>query len=68
MSPFAFLLIPVVIVVIGSVVLYLRQRKPTTLHSGIEEFRNEMKALSPEGGAQSRRPRRFDSDGRNRDG
>ncbi len=62
MSPFVFLLIPVVIVAVGSAVLYLRQRKPTTLHSGIEDFRREMNALSPEGQPELRRPRRFDAD------
>jgi len=61
MSPFVFLLIPVIIVVVASVVMYLRGRQPQTLRSGIEGFQREMHALSPE--TQARRPRRFEADG-----
>ncbi|HYI62449.1 MAG TPA: hypothetical protein VEW93_11670 [Acidimicrobiales bacterium] len=61
MSPFVFLLIPVVIVVLASLVMWLRGRQPQTLNSGIHGFRREMDALSP--GAASPRPRRFDAEG-----
>ena len=61
MNPLVFLLIPVVIVLLASFVMYLRGRKPTTLRSGIDSFQREMDALSPERGNE-RRPRRFDSD------
>ncbi len=43
----AFLLIAVVISVVGSTVLYLRSRTPSSLDSGIENFRREMQALAP---------------------
>lgn len=62
MSPFAFLLIPVVIVVAASLILWLRGRQPTTLSSGIDSFQREMHALSPDA-AVTRAPRRFESDG-----
>lgn len=62
MSPFAFLLIPAVVVVVATLVVWLRGRQPTTLHSGVEGFRREMHALSPDSNA-IRNPRRFESDG-----
>lgn len=61
MNPLVFLLIPVVIVIVASVVMWLRGRQPQTLHSGIDSFQREMHALSPDGSA-SRNPRRFDAD------
>ncbi|NLV55260.1 MAG: hypothetical protein GXY13_06585 [Acidimicrobiales bacterium] len=59
MTALYFLLIPLLVVVVASVYLYLRGRKPTGLHSGIDGFRKEMHALSPDSGP---RPRRFESD------
>jgi hypothetical protein len=43
----AFLMIAVVISVVGSLVLYLRNRTPSSLESGIDNFRREMQALAP---------------------
>jgi hypothetical protein len=43
----AFLMIAVVISVVGSTFLYLRSRTPSSLDSGIENFRREMQALAP---------------------
>ena len=40
-------MIAVVISVVGSLVLYLRSRTPTSLESGIDTFRREMDALAP---------------------
>jgi hypothetical protein len=60
-SPFVFLLVPVAIVVLASLVVYVRGRKPVTLHSGIDDFQREMHALSPSSGAK--KPRRFEADG-----
>jgi hypothetical protein len=62
MSPFVFLLIPVVIVLLASLVMWARGRQPQTLHSGIDGFQREMDALSP--GAGAPKPRRFEADGR----
>lgn len=61
MSPFVFLLVPVAVVILASIVIYLRGRKPVTLHSGIDDFQREMHALSPT--AATRKPRRFEADG-----
>ena len=47
MNAVAFLMIAVVISVVGSSVLYLRSRTPTSLESGIDTFRREMQALAP---------------------
>ena len=47
MDPIAFLMIAVVISVVGSLVLYLRSRTPSSLESGIDTFRREMQALAP---------------------
>jgi hypothetical protein len=40
-------MIAVVISVVGSTVLYLRNRSPSSLESGIDNFRREMQALAP---------------------
>jgi hypothetical protein len=45
-SAVAFLLLALVIASVGSLVLYVRQRKPTSVESGIDSFRREMRALS----------------------
>ena len=47
MTPIAFLLLALVISVVGSAVLYLRSRTPSSLESGIDNFRREMQALAP---------------------
>lgn len=46
MSALFFLLLAVVVAGVGCTVLYLRQRVPTSLDSGIDSFRREMQALS----------------------
>jgi hypothetical protein len=43
----AFLMIAVVIIAVGGFVLYLRNRTPTGLDAGIDNFRREMQALAP---------------------
>jgi hypothetical protein len=50
MGTTVFLLIAVVISVGGSAVLYLRNRTPSSLESGIDDFRREMQALAPRDG------------------
>ncbi|CAN5562068.1 hypothetical protein BH24ACT4_BH24ACT4_10160 [soil metagenome] len=64
MSPFVFLVIPVIIIVLASLVMWVRGRTPTTLRSGIDGFSREMQALSPD---ETPRPsRRFESDAASR--
>jgi len=43
----AFLLIVIVVSVVGSLIVWLRHRSPTTLESGIDAFQREMDALAP---------------------
>ena len=52
MSGVAYLAIALAISILGSLVLWLRYRKPSSLEHGIDEFSREMRALAPE----SRRP------------
>lgn len=59
MNALVFLLIVVVVSAVGSLVLWLQQRSPNTLESGIEEFQREMRALAPpDEGDPPGRPRR----------
>ncbi len=53
MTALFFLLIPVIIVAVGCVVLWWRGRQPSSVESGIESFRREMQALSPEAEADA---------------
>jgi len=52
-SAIAFLLIVLVVSVVGSLVLWLQHRAPSTLESGIEAFQREMEALAPPDDATS---------------
>ena len=47
MSPLVFLLLAAVLFVVGSVVLWLRHRPPSSYDSGIKAFQREMQALAP---------------------
>jgi hypothetical protein len=51
----AFLAIAVVVSVVGTLVLWARNRDATTLDHGVDEFRREMDALSPDRQADDRR-------------
>ncbi|MEJ7845354.1 MAG: hypothetical protein WKF93_06890 [Acidimicrobiales bacterium] len=57
MSAVAFLLLAVLLSAAGSMVLVLRQRKPTRMGSSVDEFRREMRALAPPGDDEPRSPR-----------
>lgn len=50
-----YLLIPAMVVGVAASVLWLRNREPTSLESGVESFRREMQALSPEAAPDHRR-------------
>lgn len=59
MSGLGFLGIFLVLSVVGSIVVWLRQRKPTHVVSSVDEFRREMDALSrPPTPRQTPRPLR----------
>jgi hypothetical protein len=52
-----YLLVPLLIVLAASLVMWMRNRQPTSLQSGVDDFRREMQALSPETlRAQGQRP------------
>lgn len=48
MSNLIYLVAAVVLSLAGSLLLWLRHRKPTSLESGIDEFQRELRALAPE--------------------
>lgn len=48
MSGLVFLLIALGLSVVGSLVLWMRYRKPTSLEHGIRSFNKEMEALAPD--------------------
>jgi hypothetical protein len=47
-SNLIYLGVVVLLSVLGSLVLYLRNRQPKSMESGIEQFARELKALAPE--------------------
>jgi len=48
MSVLLFLLVPLAVIIIGSLVLTVVSHKPQSMRSSMESFQREMKALSPE--------------------
>jgi hypothetical protein len=54
MSILLFLLVPLIVIVVSSFALMLRQRKPQGMRSSIEGFQQQMKALSPEDDAETK--------------
>jgi hypothetical protein len=54
MSILLFLLVPLLVIIVGSFVLSFRQRKPQGVRSSIEGFQQQMKALSPDDDAEPR--------------
>jgi hypothetical protein len=59
----AFLVVAVLLSILGSMVLWLRTRKPTSLEHGIDSFSREMDALSPEEAPRGRLRRPADPSG-----
>ena len=48
MSNLLYLGIALGLSIVGCLILYYRNRKPTSLTHGIEEFQRELKALAPD--------------------
>ncbi len=48
MSGLVFLLMALLVCLTGVSLLWVRQRKPTSLDHGITEFQREMQALAPD--------------------
>lgn len=55
MNVLLYLLVPFLVVGIAASFVWLRNREPTSLESGVESFRREMQALSPEAAPEHRR-------------
>jgi len=48
MGVLLFILVPIVVVAVFATASWVRNRQPTSLQSGVDSFRREMDALSPE--------------------
>ena len=48
MSNLLYLGLAIVFSIIGATIIYYRNRKPTSLNAGIEEFQRELRALAPD--------------------
>ena len=57
MSNLLYLVVAVLLSVVGSLILWFRHRKPTSMEHGIEAFNSELRALAPDQ-RQGRRDRR----------
>ena len=57
MGALLFLLVVVVVSAVGGLILWLQHRNPQTMHSGIDDFHREMRALAPPTAAEERRSR-----------
>ena len=53
-----FLLLPILIVSVYAMFVWARNRQPTSVESGVDAFRREMTALSPDAAPVQRRPDR----------
>jgi hypothetical protein len=51
----AYLLVPILVVAVAASITWIRNRQPTSLQSGVDSFRREMDALSPEAAPAHRR-------------
>ncbi len=49
MSNLLYLGIAILLSVVGGLVIWYRNRRPTSLTAGIEEFQRELRALTPDG-------------------
>lgn len=49
-----YLAVPIFLVAAYCVVMWFRNRKPTSLQSGVDSFRKEMEALAPDGADEPR--------------
>lgn len=55
MTVLIYLLVPILVVAIAASVTWARNRQPTSLESGVDSFRREMQALSPDADPRNRR-------------
>ena len=48
MNILVYILVPALVVALAALVTWYRNRQPTSLEAGLDSFRREMQALSPE--------------------
>lgn len=48
MGVLLFLLVPLLVVAVAATISWARNRQPTSLQAGVDSFRREMDALSPD--------------------
>ena len=53
-----FLLLPILVVAAYAIWVWARNREPSSVESGVDAFRREMTALSPDAAPVQRRPER----------
>lgn len=53
-----FVLLPILVVTAYAVFVWARNRQPSSVESGVDAFRREMSALSPDAAPVQRRPER----------
>ncbi|WP_426574060.1 hypothetical protein [Aquihabitans sp. McL0605] len=53
-----FVLLPILVVATYAMYVWARNRQPTSVESGVDAFRREMTALSPDAAPVQRRPDR----------
>lgn len=62
MNILLFVLLPILIVSVYATWVWARNRQPSSVESGVDAFRREMSALSPDAAPVQRRPERgYDS-------
>ncbi|MGB3056237.1 MAG: hypothetical protein WBB52_15425, partial [Acidimicrobiales bacterium] len=59
-----YILIPALVVAVVAVISWVRNRQPTSMEAGLDSFRREMRALSPEAAPSFRHREEPGSDGR----
>jgi hypothetical protein len=58
-----FVLLPILVVSAYALWVWARDREPTSVESGVDSFRREMNALSPDAAPVQRRPERGEPGG-----
>ena len=56
-----FVLLPILVVSAYALFVWARNRQPSSVESGVDAFRREMSALSPDAAPVQRRPERPDA-------
>lgn len=55
MKILVYVLVPMLVVAVAATISWYRNRQPTSMEAGLDSFRREMRALSPEAAPNFRR-------------